>query len=37
MRAVAVEWGYHHPDNGGPGTWQADAVIGHPLDLIVHL
>lgn len=37
MRAVAVEWGYHHPDNGGPGTWQADAVIAHPLDLIAHL
>jgi N-acetyl-D-muramate 6-phosphate phosphatase len=37
MRAVAVEWGYHHPDYGGPGAWQADAVIGHPLDLIAHL
>ena len=34
MRAVAVAWGYHHPENGGPGTWQADAVISHPRDLI---
>lgn len=34
MRAVAVEWGYHHPANGGPGTWQADAVISRPGDLI---
>ncbi len=37
MRAFAVEWGYHHPEHGGPGTWQADAVIAHPLDLIAHL
>jgi phosphoglycolate phosphatase len=37
MRAVAVEWGYHHPDNGQPGTWQADFVIGHPMDLAKHL
>ena len=34
MRAIAVAWGYHHPENGGPGTWQADAVISHPRDLI---
>ncbi len=34
MRAVAVEWGYHHPENGGPATWQADAVIAQPRDLI---
>lgn len=34
MRAVAVDWGYHHPANGGPGTWQADAVISLPRDLI---
>ena len=34
MRAVAVDWGYHHPENGGPRTWQADAVISHPRDLI---
>jgi phosphoglycolate phosphatase len=34
MRGIAVGWGYHHPDGGGPGTWQADAVISHPRDLI---
>ena len=37
MRPIAVEWGYHHPDSGGPGTWQAAAVIHHPLELIEHL
>jgi N-acetyl-D-muramate 6-phosphate phosphatase len=37
MRPIAVEWGYHHPDSGGPGTWQAEAVIRHPLDLMEHL
>ena len=37
MRPIAVEWGYHHPDNGGPGTWEAEAVIAHPLDLLKHL
>ena len=37
MRPIAVDWGYHHPDQGGPGTWQADAVIAQPLDLIRHL
>jgi len=34
MRPIAVDWGYHHPDNGGPGTWQADAVIARPQELI---
>ena len=34
MRPIAVEWGYHHPDHGGPGTWQAEAVIHHPLDVL---
>jgi phosphoglycolate phosphatase-like HAD superfamily hydrolase len=34
MRPVAVEWGYHHPDNAAPGAWQADAVISRPADLI---
>jgi N-acetyl-D-muramate 6-phosphate phosphatase len=34
MRPVAVEWGYHHPDNAGPGTWQAEAVIHRPDELI---
>jgi phosphoglycolate phosphatase len=33
MRAVAVDWGYHHPASGGPGTWQADAVISRPQDV----
>lgn len=37
MKPVAVEWGYHHPDNGGPGTWEADIVIDRPLDLLRHL
>jgi len=34
MRAVAVAWGYHHPESGSPGSWNADAVIAHPQDLI---
>ena len=34
LRAVAVDWGYHHPSSGGPGTWQADAVISKPKDVI---
>lgn len=34
MRAVAVDWGYHHPASGGPGTWQADAVISQPRDVV---
>jgi len=37
MRPIAVEWGYHHPDHGGPGTWQAAAVIRHPMELLSHL
>ena len=37
MRAVAVEWGYHHPESGGPGTWQADAVISRPGELLALL
>ncbi len=37
MRPIAVQWGYHHPESGAPGTWEADAVIAHPLDLIAHL
>jgi N-acetyl-D-muramate 6-phosphate phosphatase len=37
MRAVAVEWGYHNPDNEGPRTWSADAVIATPLQLLEHL
>jgi phosphoglycolate phosphatase-like HAD superfamily hydrolase len=34
MRAVAVGWGYHHPEQGGPATWQAEAVIAQPGDLL---
>jgi phosphoglycolate phosphatase len=34
MRPVAVEWGYHHPDNSGPGTWRADAVLSRPGNLL---
>ncbi|HUG76394.1 MAG TPA: HAD-IA family hydrolase [Burkholderiales bacterium] len=34
MRSIAVDWGYHHPEQGGPGTWQADAVIAHPRQLL---
>jgi phosphoglycolate phosphatase len=37
MRAVAVEWGYHHPEHGAPSAWQADAVISQPTDLIRYL
>lgn len=37
MRPIAVEWGYHHPESGGPGTWEAAAVIRHPLELMEHL
>jgi N-acetyl-D-muramate 6-phosphate phosphatase len=37
MRPIAVEWGYHHPESGGPGSWNAAAVIRHPLELIAHL
>jgi phosphoglycolate phosphatase len=37
MRPIAVEWGYHHPEQGGPGSWDAAAVIAHPMELIRHL
>jgi phosphoglycolate phosphatase len=37
MRAVAVQWGYHHPDSGAPGTWPADHTIDHPMDLMARL
>lgn len=37
MRAIAVDWGYHHPDNGAPAAWQPDAVIAKPLELLEHL
>ena len=34
MRPIAVEWGYHSPDNAGPNDWDADAVIAEPKDLL---
>jgi 2-phosphoglycolate phosphatase len=34
MRPVAVTWGYHSPDNDGPPSWNADALLSHPRDLI---
>jgi N-acetyl-D-muramate 6-phosphate phosphatase len=34
MRPVAVDWGYHHPDNAAPGTWQAEVVIARPQELL---
>ncbi len=37
MRPIAVDWGYHHPEQGVPGTWQADVVIAHPRQLLEHL
>ena len=30
MRPIAVDWGYHHPESGGPDTWQAEAIIAPP-------
>ena len=37
MHPIAVGWGYHHPEQGGPGTWQADAVIQQPMELLERL
>jgi phosphoglycolate phosphatase len=37
MRPIAVDWGYHHPESGGPGTWEAELVIARPMDLVEHL
>jgi len=37
MRSVAVEYGYHGADNPGPATWNADAIISHPSELLEHL
>jgi N-acetyl-D-muramate 6-phosphate phosphatase len=34
MRPIAVDWGYHHPESGGPGTWDAEDLIAHPMDLL---
>ena len=33
MHCISVSWGY----GAGVEAWQADAVIGHPLDLVEHL
>ena len=37
MRCVAVDYGYHSADNPGPATWNADAIISHPRELLEHL
>lgn len=37
MRAIAVEYGYHGIENGGPQSWYADAVITHPLELLAQI
>jgi len=37
MRAIAVLYGYHGVDNGGPASWNADAIIAQPADLVAHL
>ena len=37
MRCVAVDYGYHGADNPGPETWNADAIISHPQELLEHL
>jgi len=37
MRSIAVEYGYHGVENGGPHSWKADAVIAHPLDLLAQI
>jgi phosphoglycolate phosphatase len=34
MRPVAVEWGYVSPDNDGPASWNADALISHPREVM---
>ena len=34
MRPVAVEWGYHHPESGSPGTWEAADVIHQPMEVM---
>src|SRR5436190_3018346 len=37
MHPVAVTWGYPSPDNEGPASWNADALIDHPAELLPHL
>ena len=34
MFSVAVEYGYSGTENGGPRGWNAEAVIGQPMDLL---
>ena len=34
MGSIAVEYGYTGTENGGPRSWNADAVIARPIDLI---
>lgn len=34
MYSVAVEYGYSGTENGGPRSWQAEAVIGAPMELL---
>lgn len=37
MFSVAVEYGYSGTENGGPRGWNADTVIGQPMELLQHL
>ena len=37
MFSVAVEYGYSGTESGGPRGWNAEAVIGQPMDLLRHL
>jgi len=37
MRCIAVQYGYHGTDNPGPASWNADAIIFHPAELLEHL
>ena len=37
MRCVAVQWGYHGTETPSPATWNADALISHPAELLEHL
>jgi phosphoglycolate phosphatase len=34
MRPVAVAWGYISPDNEGPRSWNAEAVLAEPKELL---
>ncbi len=37
MFSIAVEYGYSGTENGGPRGWNAEAVIGEPMELLQHL